>query len=129
MKRNEGYTFIEVLIAMTILIVGIVAIMRMLPIALDQSQGANERTLAAIQADQQLGVARAAGAEDLVLRQNANWRYELQGKETGNVMYTAWNRSIQRMADPGGGYLQRVVVSVEMPDGRKESFMTYVARQ
>lgn len=135
MKRNGGYTFIEMLVAMTILIIGIVFIMRMLPTALRAAHLAGERSVAAQFAGSQLGLTRAAGAEVVQLDDTnfpmsqrlvfnaANSIYDIYS------MYTGWQSDMQRMSGAAETYLQRVVFSVEMPDGRRESFVTYVTRQ
>lgn len=132
MRRNGGYTFLEMLIAMTILIVGIVAIMRMLPIALREAHLAGERSVAAQFADAQLGMARATGGEALMLEPfnfPASARRTLASAQQTYSMYTGWQAGIERMRGASEVYLQRVVFSVEMPDGRLESFVTYVTRQ
>lgn len=132
MKRNGGYTFIEMLVAMTILIIGIVFIMRMLPAALRSAHMAGERSVAAQFAGSQLGLTRAAGAEVIQL-DDTNFpqsaRMALTSAEQVYNMYTGWQSDLQRMSGAAETYLQRVVFSVEMPDGRRESFVTYVTRQ
>jgi Tfp pilus assembly protein PilV len=135
MKRNGGYTFIEMLIAMTILIVGIIAIMRMLPIALREASLAGEKSVAAQFAGSQLGLTRATGAETIQLdNQNFPMSARMIFSTAINVydinnMYTGWQTDMQRMNGAYETYLQRVMFSVEMPDGRRESFVTYVTRQ
>jgi type II secretory pathway pseudopilin PulG len=135
MKRNGGYTFIEMLVAMTILIIGIVFIMRMLPAALRAAHMAGERSVAAQFAGSQLGMTRAAGAEVIQLDDTS---FPLSQRSVFSAasgiydiysMYTGWQSDLQRMDGAAETYLQRVVFSVEMPDGRRESFVTYVTRQ
>lgn len=132
MKRNAGYTLLELLIAMTILIIGIVAIMRMLPIALREAHLAGERSVAAQFAGAQLGLARATGAEMLMLEPyNFPQTSRLPIDYTAQIyaMYSGWQVDINRQRGAGEVFLQRVVFSVEMPDGRREAFVTYVTRQ
>jgi Tfp pilus assembly protein PilV len=132
MKRNAGYTFIEMLIAMTILIVGIVAIMRMLPIALREAHLAGEKSVAAQFADAQLGLTRSVGADAVQYFPDSYpqaVRHTLVGMDQINAMYTAYQSDTQRMRGADETFLQRVVFSVEMPDGRRETFVTYVTRQ
>jgi len=140
MKRNAGYTFLEMLIAMTILIIGIVAIMRMLPIALREAHLAGEKSVAAQFADSQLGMARSVGAETLMMNpvSTASPGRILVSELAANAanaaaasytLYTGWQADYDRQRGAGEVFLQRVVFSVEMPDGRRESFLTYVTRQ
>lgn len=132
MKRNGGYTFIEMLIAMFILIVGIVAIMRMLPVALREAHLAGEKSVAAQFAGSQLGLTRATGAETLQLDYiNFPTSARMSINQSARIysMYEGWQSDMQRMNGAYETYLQRVVFSVEMPDGRRESFVTYVTRQ
>jgi type II secretory pathway pseudopilin PulG len=132
MKRNGGYTFIEILIAMAILIFGIVAIMRMLPIALTEAHLAGEQTVAAHHADAQLGRMRALGGEELYidsLRLPQRYTAPVQGAAAVYGLYSAYRTNFQRLVGDDRVELQRVVFTLEMPNGRRESFVTYVTKQ
>ncbi len=140
MKPNAGYTLVEILVAMAILIFGVVAIMRMLPIALREAHLAGEQTVAAAQADSHLGVLRQRGAEDVLLLDRPDidrvFTYDpnstlpvMQRHAAANVLYTGWRYAVQRMEGANQVYLQRVTYTVELPNGRRESFVTYISRQ
>ncbi|MBI5093206.1 MAG: prepilin-type N-terminal cleavage/methylation domain-containing protein [Candidatus Hydrogenedentes bacterium] len=66
MSERKGFTLIEVLIAMVILGVGIIAIFKMFPDSLRQARVAAERTIVAELASSRLCQVRAAGAENLL---------------------------------------------------------------
>ena len=67
MKRNSGYSLLEVLIALTILAVGLVGTMRLFTQSLDNTQTAAARTSLSQMADAHMGGARAASAKDLLV--------------------------------------------------------------
>lgn len=131
MSERKGFTLIEVLIAMVILGVGIIAIFKMFPDSLRQARVAAERTIVAELASSRLGQVRAAGAENL-LRSTPSYLSAVTtaaGVSQSGSMYDGYSSSVQRMRGAEDTYLQRVTFSVKMPDGRLETFVTYVAKQ
>ncbi len=122
-KKNKGFTLVEVLVALTILSVGIMAVMKLFPMSLRQARGAAERTSAGQLASSQLGELRILGARDVFNLA------PLRSVDVTYSIYEGYRRTITRLKGADEVYLQRVTLSVEMADGRVEQFVTYVARQ
>lgn len=75
MRDNRGFTPLEVLIAMAILIIGIVGAFQLFPRALVQVRMAREQETACTLADDRLGYLRAAGGRMLTYRWRAPQTY------------------------------------------------------
>ncbi len=126
-RQTAGFTLLEVMVALTILAVGIIAIMQLFPTSLRQSRIAAERTTVASLARTELGRVRAGGVGDRL----ASWAAENALKELSDVqrsyaMYDSWRATVQRIG--GEVDLFRVTFSVKMIDEREEKFVTYVTR-
>lgn len=124
---QAGFTLVEVIVALTILTVGIVAIMQLFPASLAQSRVAAERTVVASLAKTELGKVRAGG----VGSQLQNWIEEnalraLTEAQRAYALYEGWRATVQRIG--GDVDLYRVTFSVRMFDGRDEQFVTYVTQ-
>lgn len=134
-RRTSGFTLLEVLIAMALLTVGIFAAAQLFPAALRQSQIAHERTVASELADDRLGTARSVGARQIQDLMDARF-LTLNALDMTNVAYNAYSAvppvvrsfsaNAQRLDDYTGVDLQRVTLTVELPEGRRESYVTYV---
>lgn len=134
MSHNHGFTLIEVLIAMTILIIGIVAAMKMFPISMERARMAGEKELAGGLADDRLGRVRMAGARGLFVNDFNLFDASLTSPSIGRAqtsysLYDGYSTTVQRLSGAAQVYLQRVNFNVRMPDGRNETFVTYVANQ
>lgn len=126
-QRAAGFTLVEVIVALTILTVGIVAIMQLFPASLTQSRVAAERTVVASLAKTELGKVRAGG----VGQQLQNWVVEnalhtLTEAQRAYALYEGWRATVQRIG--GDVDLYRVTFSVRMFDGRDEKFVTYITQ-
>ncbi|HNR29254.1 MAG TPA: prepilin-type N-terminal cleavage/methylation domain-containing protein [Candidatus Hydrogenedentes bacterium] len=127
-QRNAaGFTLVEVIVALTILTVGIVAIMQLFPASMSQSRVAAERTVVASLAKTELGKVRAGG----VGQQLQSWIAEnalktLTTAQQAYALYEGWRASVQRIG--GDVDLYRVTFSVRMFDGRDEEFVTYITQ-
>ncbi|HEX73498.1 MAG TPA: prepilin-type N-terminal cleavage/methylation domain-containing protein, partial [Candidatus Hydrogenedentes bacterium] len=105
-KNNEtsrgGFTLVEVLVALLILGVGIVAIMRLFPMSLQQSHRAAQRTTVAQLARTELGRVRAGGvfSQDQFQPWMRDWAqqnalFSLTEAQRAYSMYEGWSASVQ----------------------------------
>lgn len=133
-RRAKGFTLVEVLVAMTILAVGVLALIQMFPHAMRLSRRAAERTTVSSLAKTELGRVKAGGVGDLTGPNNwavRNAFKNLTAAQQAYGLYKSWRTSVQRTGvGPGGEVdLFRVTFAVELSDGREEKFVTYVTRQ
>jgi len=125
MKNESGFTLLEVLVALVILTVGIMAVMQLFPSAMRESRTAMARTEAAHLATSELGMLRAVNSAEGIqqwMRQSAE-RSTLAAVTT-YALYSGWQTSVQRVSDSQDTY--RVTFTVQMQDGQNETFVTYV---
>ena len=126
-KTPYGFTLVEVVVALTILAVGIVSIMQLFPASLSQSRVAAERTVVASLAKTELGRVKAGGVGNQLeswIAQNA--LRTLTEAQQAYALYEGWRATVQRVG--GDVELYRITFSVRMFDGRDEDFVTYVTR-
>ena len=134
LRERRGFSPIEVLIAMAILAIGVMAIMRLFPSGLRASRIAQERTIAAELADANLGRLRMTGASNVLGMATASAIYNLStasdiyldGRIDANGVVDGYSTTVTRVAGPLEETRARVVFSVDFPDGRRENFVTYV---
>lgn len=126
LKRQEGFTLLEVLIALAILIIGIMSIMQLFPNSLLQARIAAERSITAELANSKMGAIRAASAE--ALYQNA-LPPGIIAAYGSYGLYEGYTTSVSRLSGASEVFLQRITFSVAFPEGRRQSFVTYVAQQ
>ncbi len=137
MKETKGVGLLEVLVAMTILSIGIIGAMQLFPMAMRNVQTANERTVITNMASSRLQELQSAGGENLLLR-----RLEQGGRarsvpalataghlNQSSEIYGLYTSSVQRMRGASQVYLQRVTMNVQTSDGRYEQYVTYVTRR
>jgi len=128
MRRNGGFTLLEVLVALAILTGGIIAAMQLFPHALRQSRAAAERTAAANLANSELSRLRALDiGHDFTSWLDRNTLGTLAAADQAYALYNGWSTTVQRTA--GGGDTYRITFSVQMLDGRRETFVTYATRR
>ncbi|MCL4691959.1 MAG: prepilin-type N-terminal cleavage/methylation domain-containing protein [Candidatus Hydrogenedentes bacterium] len=133
-KEERGFSPVEVLVAMAILAIGIMAIMRLFPSGLRASRVAQERTIAAELADANMGRLRMTGASNILGMAKASALYNastasgiyLDGRVDTTGAVDGHSTVITRVAGPLEETRVRVVFSVDFPDGRRENFVTYV---
>ncbi len=135
LRRKSGFTLLEVLVALTILAVGLIAIMRLFPLSLRNSQVAAERTAVASLARTELGRVRAGGVFNQENFQpwihswaERNALRNLTAAQRAYSLYDSWRTTVQRVGGSEGADLFRVTFSVKMFDGREEKFVTYVTQ-
>lgn len=125
MHSRGGFTLLEVLIALAILLTAIIAILLVFPTSLFQARQAVERSITAQTADSVMGEIRASSAEALFFDRV---RRELLTQQQANQIYT-FTTTVQRLNGASNVYLQRITLNVVFNDERQETFVTYVSRQ
>ncbi len=128
MKTHAGFTLLEVLIALVILTVGIIAAMQLFPASLRQSRLAAERTAAASLATSEMSRLRALDlGTDFASWLDRNTLDTLTTSERAYALYNGWSTTVQRTSGLNDTY--RVTFSVTMLDGHRETFVTYVTKR
>ena len=155
-QSQNGLTLLQGLVAMFILIVGMIAVMQMLPTSLLQARMAAERSVGAQIARNVLGSVRAADAESITT--GALERYDVTIGDDGPpgvVEYSLLNLDrvenqdkiiaaipaainpshlygyqtvIQPMPGLGEAHLYKVTFVLDYADGRSETYVTYVSK-
>lgn len=125
--RRAGFTLLEVIVALSILAVGIIAIMQLFPVSIRQQRVAQERSVIASLAKTELGKVRVSG----VGPQLQEWVKEnalrtLTEAQRAYALYTGWHATVSRVG--GDVDLYRITFVVRMVDGREEEFVTYSTR-
>lgn len=128
MRQKGGFTLIEVLIALAILGVGIVAIMQLFPASLRQTRLAAERTIVTNLATSQLSRLQSGDLRtNLSAWLQENTLHDLERIERIYALYEGWQTTVHRV--PGGPDTYRVTFTVELANGRQETFVTYVTQR
>jgi prepilin-type N-terminal cleavage/methylation domain-containing protein len=123
--HRGGFTLLEVLVALFILLFGIVAVMQFFPVSLLQARTAAERTVSSQAADSVLGQIRQFGAASLF---NDQLPRTLLHFDRADGIY-GYDTTIQRLNAPANVSFQRVTLTVTLPNGRQQTFVTYVSEQ
>ncbi|HUW60599.1 MAG TPA: prepilin-type N-terminal cleavage/methylation domain-containing protein [Candidatus Bathyarchaeia archaeon] len=124
-SRNSGFTLLEVLVAVGILGVGIMAVMGLFPQSLRAARAAAERNAAATVAGSELSRLRALdNISEMRAWINKNTMAAVDEAAAAYAIYDACGASVTRL--PGTQDVFRVTYRVKMTDGRYESFVTYV---
>ena len=137
LRQNEGFSPVEVLIAMGILAIGIMAVVRLFPAGLAFSRQAQEKTIAAELAENSVARMRMSGASNLLGIAQAGALYGdsatanaavlgADGRVKSDNIVDGYAAAIRRVNGSGDQALVRVTFSVDMADGRREDFVTYV---
>lgn len=155
-RSTDGFTLLEVLVAMFILIVGIIAVMQMLPTSLLQARMAAERSVGAQIARNVLGSIRAADAESITTGALERYEITLDDPGTTDVVESAllnldrvqnpdkviadipaavnpshlygYQTVIQPMPGVDETHLYKVTFVLDYADGRSETYVTYVSK-
>jgi len=134
-RRGErGFTLLEAVVALSILAVGIMAILRMFPLAMREQYRAAERTSVAGLARTELGKVRAGGvfSQDNLAGYMRQWLTDAAARGIDTTtsaydLYAGWRVNYDSVGSlDEGASLYRVTFSVELSDGREEKFVTYV---
>jgi len=126
-QAQAGFTLVEVVVALTILAVGVIAVLQLFPLAQTQARKANEKSMVASLATTELGRVRAGGVGNSL----SDWAVEnalkqLNEQERAYALYDSWRSSVQRVS--GDVDLYRVTFNVRLFDGAEEKFVTYVTQ-
>ena len=125
--RRAGFTLLEVIVALSILTVGIIAIMQLFPVSIRQQRVAAERSVIASLAKTELGKVRVSGVgPQLQAWVQENALRTLTEAQRAYALYTGWHATVQRVG--GDVDLYRITFVVRMIDGREEEFVTYSTR-
>ena len=127
-RGQAGFSLLEVMVALTILAIGIIGVMQLFPVSLDQQRTASERTTIASLARTELGMVRAGGVgNQLMSWAERNALRQLTSAQRAYALYEGWRSSVQRVG--GEVDLFRVTFSVTTGSGQEETFVTYVTQQ
>lgn len=127
-SRKQGFTLLEVLIAVGILGIGIIAVMGLFPNSLRHARAAAERNAATTAASSELGRLRALNNTSDIRTWIANSPIKnVDAVHDAYALYDAYGATVTRF--PGTDELFRVTYRVKMSDGRYESYVTYVTEQ
>ncbi len=129
-KERSGYSLVELLIALTILGIGLMATLRLFTQSLDNVQTANQRAVVSQLAESYMGRARAAGAKDLLVYRPRSVTVDAEADNSEDLaFFNNWSMHTEHVSAQEEVFLQRLTLVFELPDGRRETFVTYVARQ
>lgn len=154
--HTQGFTLIEVLVSMFILVIGIIGVMQMLPSSILQARMAAERSVGSQVARNVLGSVRAADAESITSGALEHYDEDLDDITTPDIEafpllnlkrvrsldvldpteFPAVNPThlygYQTIFQPIGGsesnHLYKVVLVLDYADGRTESYVTFVSK-
>jgi prepilin-type N-terminal cleavage/methylation domain-containing protein len=130
-KQRGGFSLVEVIVALVVLGVGLLAFMRFFPLGLRQAQVAQERSVASEVANDRMARIQMAGSRNLIANGvNSPW-FNLNTIGAAGAAYSQYvgdgfTTTVQPMTGMRDTGLQRVTFSVQMPDGRRETYVTYV---
>ncbi|HOJ34860.1 MAG TPA: type IV pilus modification protein PilV [Candidatus Hydrogenedentes bacterium] len=126
MMTKRGFSLLEVLIAMTILAIGVIGAMRLFPMTLRQVRGAQERTVASELADDLFSRLRSAGGHNLFDAWSTMAGEPVFNLLQANDIYSNYTTSVSLVSGGTEVYLHRATINVKMPDGRYERFVTFI---
>jgi prepilin-type N-terminal cleavage/methylation domain-containing protein len=122
-RADAGFTLLEILVALAILLVGLTSVLVLFPESLSQATTANQKTIASQQAEATLGDIGQIGA-DALYHDQIPYAQLRQTLDEGAYAYTT---TTQRIDDGStGSNLQRVTLTISFPNGTTETYSTYV---
>jgi len=123
---RRGFTLVEVLVALAILLTGIIAVLIMFPQSLKAARMAAERSVTSQAAHSVMSQIRATSADSLY---NQKLLPELLDQPQSAANLYGYATSVARLSGASEVYLQRVTFTVQLSNGRTETFTTFVAEQ
>ena len=123
---SAGFTLLEILVALSILLVGLTSVLVLFPQSLSQATTANMKTIASDQASELFGEIEQIGADALYYDQIPFEKLR-QSNEDGAYGFTT---TTQRIGDGSTeANLQRVTITVTFPNGSHQTYATVVVNQ
>ena len=119
LKKN-GFTLIEILIALTILGIGLISVLAYMPIALEASKKATDMTTAALIAQKYIEEIKSASINDIT----AADAYDTAGVFVPDSDYKGFSCKIA-VSDPGASYTKDLTVTVRWSVKGKEYLETF----
>ncbi len=128
-KIDNGFTLLEIVIAMAVIAGGLVAVVTLFPSAQKLLTDASANTNVTNLARTELSRVRVGGAFATGIKM---WMKDtafqmLEASASAYDLYQYYGSNVTRV--PIGKGLYRVTFSVKLSDGREEKFVTYVAEQ
>jgi len=120
---QSGFTLLEVLVALAILLIGLVSVLAMFPRSLSMANTAQKKTTAAQNANNVLGEISHQGADALYFNQIDPTILNIDASTAPVGVNTTTQRYLGSDTD---SKLQRVTITVSFPNGSTESYATYV---
>jgi len=124
-RSDKGFTLVEVLVSLAILLIGLTTVMQIMPISLLYARTAAEQTVASQAADSVLGEIRQMGAAALFYDEVPHDLLD-QDKDLDFFGYTT---TTQRLPGNDDSLLQKVTFTVTLPNDKQVQFVTYVSKQ
>ncbi len=132
-RGQAGFSLLEVLIALAILGIAVAFIVSFFPASLENTQIAAQRAVVSELAESSLNRFRTSGAEHLwesIARlQDIYPMYLATGIYTTYSLYEDYYTLLTPLRGAEDVFLQRVSFTVELPNERSQSFVTYIAEQ
>ncbi len=119
LKKN-GFTLIEIIIALTILGIGLISVLSYLPVSLDASKKAADMTIAALIAQKHIEEIKAASLNDIVSADG----YDTSGSFLADSDYAGFSYRID-VTNPGASNSKDVSVSVRWSFKGKDQLETF----
>jgi len=121
----KGFTLLEILVALSILLVGLTSVLVLFPQSLSQASTANRKTTASNRASELFGEIGQIGADALYYDQIP---LEKLHRSTEDGPY-GFATTTQRIGDGStDSKLQRVTFTVTFPNGTTQTYATYVVK-
>lgn len=124
-NSQKGFTLLEVLVALAILLIGIGTVMQIMPISLLYARSAAEQTVASQAADSVVGQLRQMGAAALFYDEVPK---NLVSFEKASGFY-GYATTFQQISGSTESFLQKVTFTVTLPNDKQQQFVTYIAQQ
>ena len=120
---QSGFTLLEVLVALAILLIGLVSVLAMFPRSLSMADTAQKKTTAAQNANKVMGEIAQQGADALYFNQIDPAIMNIPASTAPVGVNTTTQRYL---GSDTNSKLQRVTITVSFPNGSTESYATYV---